>query len=257
MLRKVPLLALLCVALTAQASTYQYRVKVLGIHPAAVAPAAPAAPAAPTGPADPYFSSVTLLLQGDSTIADTSGSPKTLSVTGTAKLDSTTFKVGTGALSFATNLSYLDAGSSPDFVFGTGDFTVETWAKSTAGQTTNGFFMMNDTTGGFACGFDSGAFRIGRRATSTELQYAYTTDQNWHHYACVRASGVAMLFIDGAKVAATADTVNYSVTGPARIGGFNVAGYTFVGFMDDFRVTKGVARYTANFTPATTAFPTH
>jgi hypothetical protein len=39
--------------------------------------------------------------------------------------------------------------------------------------------------------------------------------------------------------------------------GFQTGGTAFNGYIDDFRITKGYARYTSNFTPATSAFPTY
>jgi hypothetical protein len=37
--------------------------------------------------------------------------------------------------------------------------------------------------------------------------------------------------------------------------GADAGGATYIGYIDEFRITKGIARYTANFTPPTAAFP--
>ena len=66
------------------------------------------------------------------------------------------------------------------------------------------------------------------------------------------------LFMDGIKVAYVADTNNYSdATSPLVIGALNAnASFSLNSFMHDFRITKGKARYTTNFSVPTEANPT-
>jgi len=73
----------------------------------------------------------------------------------------------------------------------------------------------------------------------------------WHHYALTRSGITIRLFVDGIQRGSVATSESIRL---ARIG--SVFGAGFVGHIDNFRVTKGIARYTANFTPPTAPFPT-
>jgi hypothetical protein len=84
------------------------------------------------------------------------------------------------------------------------------------------------------------------------------TAGTWFHVALARASGQTRLFKDGTQVGSTySDSSNYSNAEMrlfARTDTFN-SGAHLNGYIDEFRITKGVARYTANFTPPTAPFP--
>ena len=82
-------------------------------------------------------------------------------------------------------------------------------------------------------------------------------DDQWHHVALVRNSGTTTLYVDGTSAGSYADTDSYSDnSGSPRpvIGArYDTSKGNFKGYMDDLRLTVGVARYTSNFTPPTTA----
>jgi hypothetical protein len=63
------------------------------------------------------------------------------------------------------------------------------------------------------------------------------------------------LYVNGTSIISVADTTNYTDQN-FTIGGWYSTGFLLNGYIDDLRVTKGVARYTANFTPPAAAFPT-
>jgi hypothetical protein len=95
-----------------------------------------------------------------------------------------------------------------------------------------------------------GAYRIGRSGTQ------FTTN-TWYHVALSRSGTSTRLFIDGTQVHSTyTDTTSYVGTAP-DIGelnsSFGLTGYGTIGHIDEFRISS-TARYTANFTPTTTAF---
>jgi hypothetical protein len=84
---------------------------------------------------------------------------------------------------------------------------------------------------------------------------ALITNGAWYHVAVARASGVARFFVNGTLVTSASHTYNFTSTNLV-IGGYYSTSYLYNGYIDDFRITKGFARYTANFTPPTAAFPT-
>jgi hypothetical protein len=78
----------------------------------------------------------------------------------------------------------------------------------------------------------------------------------WTHIALVRNGSTFTPYING--VAGTTTTSSATLTTstlPFVIGATGVGTSPFNGYIDDFRMTRGYARYTSNFTPPTTAFP--
>jgi hypothetical protein len=81
----------------------------------------------------------------------------------------------------------------------------------------------------------------------------------WSHIAICRSGTSTKLFINGTQSGSTStDSTNY-VASPVRIGDGNdgTSTYPYSGYIDDLRITNGVARYTSTFTPPTQAFPTY
>jgi hypothetical protein len=74
------------------------------------------------------------------------------------------------------------------------------------------------------------------------------------HVAVSRSGTSLKMFFDGVQVASATDSTSFTDNAyGVRIGGSS--GYSFNGYIDDLRITKGYARYTANFTPPSAPFP--
>jgi hypothetical protein len=162
---------------------------------------------------------------------------------------------------------YLSLPSNTGYSMGTGDFTIEMWAYPTSG-TNNGLFQISSTAGGFVT---TGLNIAVASAASTNIQVnlnstAYTTTtggifplNTWTHIALVRSSGVSKLYVNGTlnttigTAGAITDVSNYTGT-YLVVGGYYTTGYVWIGYIDDFRITK-YARYTGNFTTRTRPFP--
>jgi hypothetical protein len=83
------------------------------------------------------------------------------------------------------------------------------------------------------------------------------SSSTWYHIAIARSSGSTKMFVNGTQVGSTySDTQDYTASNIV-IGAdsYTLGADPFNGFIDDLRITKGVARYTSNFTPPTAAFP--
>ena len=155
------------------------------------------------------------------------------------------------------------AGSSgsSDLSFGTGDFTVECWVYQTSNAASNdGIFQISTNSGGLNPSnsntislqtHSNSRYRIYANDTATPMSTSVITDK-WVHLAVVRDSGTTKLFVNGIQDATTiSDSRNYSGTYLA-IGGYFSESYLWVGYIQDFRVYKGVAKYTSDFViPAT------
>lgn len=76
----------------------------------------------------------------------------------------------------------------------------------------------------------------------------------WYHFAWVHigATGVNQVFQDGVQIGAVTETTAFpDVTGTTNlfIGSSATPNNYLSGWLDEFRVSKGVARWTSNFTP--------
>ena len=210
---------------------------------------------------DAYYPQVAALLHfdgtnGSTTITDNSKNNLTVTATNGAAISTAQSKFGGASVLFDGTNDYLDVNSSTSFRFGTGDFTVEFWIKTSS---TN-FNILNPSS-------NTGAGYWGLLVFSGNLRWndAYDVtnlfavsaspilDNNWHHVAIVRSSGYDKVYFDGISQITQADSTDYGSSSSAwRIGSGNIGFLN--GYIDELRITNGYARYTGNFTPSTTAF---
>lgn len=224
---------------------------------------------------DPDFASVELLLHmdgsnGSTTFTDSSSNGLSVTASGNAQISTTEGKFGGASGLFDGNNDYLSVSDS-GLAFGTGDFTIELFFYRVGDTAVNNissaqlldfrtpslssevlvYVAGSAAAAGTVKGltFYAGAERI---QTSSSV-----SDNTWHHAAIVRSSGTTTMYLDGVSAGTWADSSNYTSTA-ATIGGrfADVSGdyRSWNGYIDELRITKGVARYTANFTPPTAAF---
>lgn len=203
---------------------------------------------------------------GTNVIADESPAANGNSTgTGTAQIDTAQFKFGACAGLFAAGSSTcrFPWADDADWHFGSGDFTIETFIRfSTVG---NMGFMSQ--AGAFA-----GQVSWWLQRWSGNLEFGYSADgtattaftrawtpviDTWYHIVAERAGGVLRLYVDGAMLGAAgaiAATLHDS-TQSLWVG--NVNNVSFSGWLDETRISKGVARYNSDggYTVPTAAFP--
>lgn len=206
-----------------------------------------------------YWNETSLLLLGDfygtdDSIIDEKGHQ--IGVQGDVKLTSEQFKNGTSSIKFDGSGDYLMTPAAGICDFGTGDFTTEMWIRPTTDS--QAVLIDNRPVGvqgnQFTIALNYGApGRIGLYTNGAwKLTSTGTISLNtWTHIAFSRVSGVTKLFINGVLDNSDADTVSYVVANTMYIGGnsYAIGESIFNGYIDDFRITKGVGRYTADFTP--------
>lgn len=176
-----------------------------------------------------------------------------LSLVGNTAASATQTKYAARSVYFDGTGGYCTVPASPNFAFGTGDFTVEAWVYSpdnTRKSLLESRSAPTSTAGyAFICEdyirFYSKGFKISSSAMPTN---------QWAHIAWVRENGTLYFYLNGQQDATTyALTNNFTdpLTYAPKIGGSSTAGEEWVGYIEDLRITKGLARYTANFTPPT------
>jgi Concanavalin A-like lectin/glucanases superfamily len=168
---------------------------------------------------------------------------------------------GTASLNAGASAGYIDTPDSADYTL-SGDFTFDFWFNRQGGDGTTrfAFGQANSALSSFAVvGGLSGAnklfFEWNTTATAV-LGTTVITTTGWHHFAAVRSGTSMLLFLDGTLEASVVTGVaindsadNFSV---GRAGAF--ASNVWNGFIDEFRLSVGIARWTANFTPPTVPY---
>ena len=220
-------------------------------------------------PGDAYYESVKLLLHcdgsdGSTTFTDSSLSAHTVTASGNAHIEVDQYKFGTASMQLDGSGDYVTSVASTDWDMGSGDFTVECWYKMASTPDANGFAFVSSSVSTSnrpwgLCFLQNGGSFWGRTSTtyySADFTDNSGIDTNWHHLAGVRDGSTLRIFLDGVQKA-TASISGTLQSGQHLIVGrfeWNSAG-DFDGYLDDIRITKGVARYTTNFTPPSAAFP--
>ena len=191
--------------------------------------------------------------------------PLSLSVTaaGGAGISSAQSKFGgNSALFDGTDDALVVSNSNDDFDFGNEDFTIELFFYQTSNSS------RNDITGTYS-GSSTG-WGISTNASNTNGIQVYFgnsivlntggsaySQNTWHHLAVCRAGSSLKLFIDGAIVVSASNTTNILNGNDLRVGAVssstNATFLFFAGYIDDYRILKGFAKYTAPFTPPTSA----
>ena len=184
-----------------------------------------------------------------------------LETVGNAQISTTQSKFGGSSMYFDGTGDYLASASSPLLALGTGDLTVEFWFRaSSVGSNQR---IVQNTVGGF----DSTSYILRINASSKlEVAFAYPdvsasssisiANNTWYHVALVRFGTSVKVYLNGTQEISGTSSGNMS-NQYVYVGGYYTVGNTeyFTGYVQDLRITKGIARYTSAFTPPTAAFP--
>lgn len=206
------------------------------------------------------------------TDSNAGGSAHTWTANGNAQIDTAQSKFGGASGLFDGTGDYISSADSADWTLGTGDFTVDFWIRYNSVATYQLLFSMdNGGSGGellcywyqpenniyFQCGSTNASGVVNTHSNTNSWSASTGT---WYHVAIVRSGNSLYMFVGGTQLAGS----------PFTITGANIPDYTsglFIGarstatgtqningWMDEFRLSKGVARWTANFTPPTAEY---
>lgn len=223
---------------------------------------------------DANAENVSVLIRGNRTtqtiansILDDSSNKHGVTSYGNVDISTSEYKYGPSSLVFDGNGDYLTVPLSNTLDFRSGDFTIETWFKVTQFKGYQAIYSRPKTTAdgsGMVLFFDPSnniVFIAGNSGWSVVIGTAPPTINVWNHVAVTRSGNVFRFWLNGQLMDSTTNSINFDIsTEPAYIGrhpyfpSFN-SSQDFSGFIDDFRITKGVARYTANFTPPDAELP--
>jgi len=177
-----------------------------------------------------------------------------LETVGNAQISTSVKKYGTGSLAFDGTGDALIAAYTPNFAFSSGNFTIEFWLYINTTSGTPIVFDMRDGGGSQTpVIYLNGSALVYYTNSGVRITGGTLSTGTWYHVAVCRSGTSTKMFLDGTQIGSTyTDSTNYS-GGNLWLGSYYSGGFDLNGYIDDLRITKGYARYTATFTPPTAA----
>jgi hypothetical protein len=200
---------------------------------------------------------------------DSSITPRTVTANGSVTQSATQSKFGGKSAYFDGN-GWLSAQSSTDLQFGAGDFTIDYFINGVSSSDSNSTIFLGLTTpvgtngyGGMLVRTRNGHCYIWLSSAGSAWDLigggdggAFDNPAGWNHVAIVRNGSSLSIFINGTLKGSfnigSASIYGGNPSYPGLLIGRdpNTSGF-YSGYIDDFRITKGIARWTSNFTPPT------
>ena len=215
-----------------------------------------------------------LLLHADGTDAGTTftdsstyQSAKTVTANGNAQLDTAQQKFGTASGLFDGTGDYLTTPDHADFSFGSGDFTIDFWVRfsSLAANRQTIYWHQTDASNYIAIVWNNSDTRWQLEiveATVAIVQVNATDTisiDTWYHVAAVKKAlnTTYEVFRDGVSKGSSVDaSVPADYSSSVYVGMDEAASWPLFGWLDELRVSKGIARWTTTFTPPIAAYDT-
>lgn len=211
---------------------------------------------------DPYWAQVVTLLHlngADASTTFTDECGKAWSSSGNAQLDTAKFKFPSAALLLDGSGDFISTPDHADWSFGSGDFTVEAFIRFNALVAGSAVFAGHYNITG-----NQREWLFWHDITNGLLSFTYSVDgsadpaiqhawspvvDTWYHVAVSRVGNTMYLFVDGALIGSSAfNFALFASSATLSVGHANTSANALNGLIDEFRITKGVGRYSAAFT---------
>lgn len=223
----------------------------------------------PIGGNDEYTE--VLLHMDDSFLSDSSDNNLVFTKFNGAAMSSAQKKFGAGSLLLENTNDFIADGDIDGWHFGTGDFTVDLWIRPTSlpgvgvswGLVTQYSVSINNRAWGMWLKNTAGTYQLqsffcantdgtGNQVFAKDISISIDT---WYHLAFVRNGSDYFTFLNGVEQGTTENmTVNVVNSAADLHVGNRDTENSFQGYMDEVRVSKGIARWTENFTPPAVAY---
>jgi len=195
------------------------------------------------------------------TFTDSSSEAHTVTANGNAQIDTAQSQFGGASGLFDGTTDYLSVPDDATLQAGTGDFTLDFWLKW---NTTSLVFPTIWDKGYVSAGAllvqganaATQALTVYMSGSSICTEGSSVSDSSWYHYAIVRNGTSVKIYRDGTETASGTSSANLNSTAVVAIGARLSTGgsVAFNGWLDEIRWSKGIARYTAGFTPQEEAY---
>lgn len=210
---------------------------------------------------NPIDSYTKLLIHFDGTNGQTTYTPEVgpaLSFFNQAQLDTSVKKFGVSSLKLDGSSDGVGVLDSADWDFGTADFTIDFWVRFNSVGTAI-FISRGQAVG-------AGDYELYYNHGDTTLRYSNSnsviksetwapTTGTWYHIALVKTSGNFKMFVNGTALGSnTANATDIQGSNDVYFGTDLAGGSGLNGWMDEIRISKGIARWTSTFTPPTSQY---
>ncbi|MFA5272041.1 MAG: LamG-like jellyroll fold domain-containing protein, partial [Candidatus Omnitrophota bacterium] len=194
----------------------------------------------------------------DGVASTTAETGQLFTFTGNAQLDTAQKKFGSASLLLDGNGDYATVADNSNWNFGNGDFTIDFWAKFSTVSSSGFLEQYVSPSDYWAFYYNAGTFYlvVDDAVISTP---AFTPAVNtWYHVALVRNGNLLYTFINGTKIAGSPGNVT-GLTMPdvgavLDVGTNRRMGMYHPGWIEEVRISKGIARWSSNFTPPDTPY---
>ena len=186
-----------------------------------------------------------------------------LETVGNAQISTSVKKYGTGSMAFDGTGDCVVVPANPNINITSGDFTIEFWAyPTTQTNSVDSVFGYGYWTTMFYRNGSTWTWEVGNGSSSNYFTLSGTCTANtWQHIALTRSGNTYTFWLNGVAASTTTNSNGPATASRTLAIGLNAHNASpaspqfFTGYVDDFRLTKGYARYTSTFTPPTAAFP--
>lgn len=211
----------------------------------------------PPAVATPSIPGTVLNLNGSNAGVFDQTTINSIETVGDADLSTAVKKYGTGSIYFDGTGDYLTIPTGPQLYFGTSSFTIEAWIYPTSGTGNRHIFSGSDS-GGMAFYLNtSGKIAVAKAGVVEIIASTTTIPQNTFTYVAASRSGNTFrIFVNGTLEATVTSTQDFTGFNANKIG-FENGATAYQGYIDELRITNGIARYTADFFPPPGPFPNY
>jgi len=183
-----------------------------------------------------------------------------LDIGGNAQIDTSVKKYGTGSMEFDGDVDFLFIPSSHNLEFRSGPYTIEFWIYPNSLSAIASHIVSANASNGLVIYVNNAKITLDKFGVGDVVAYNTPLSTSvWTHVAVVRegtGSNQTKIYINGTAQATGTDNNSWTVTTNFAIGGNPLNSQQVLnGYIDDLRITKGIARYTTTFTPPTAALP--
>jgi PKD repeat protein len=211
----------------------------------------PNSTSSPSSPPDSYTKSLLHFngASGSTTFTDETG--KNWSAMGDAQLSTTDKKFGTGSLYLDGTGDYIMMANASSDYYLDGDFTIDYWAKMT--KSPSGFLGMVHWASSprefYVFTINANKVRVYTNGYYTDITVSTINMNTWYHWAFVRSGNMIRLYKDGVYQGSRTDGSPIGTATDVMVFGRDTNTQYFQGYVDELRVSKGIARWTSDFTP--------
>lgn len=210
-----------------------------------------------SSPSDDSYTKLLLHAEGTgSSFIDSSSGNHPVNAIGNSFQSTLDYKFGGKSASFDGSGDYLSIPDSDDWNLSNGDFTIDFWGKL---GNTSGYIGGIGQSMSWRVDVSNSYFQFSA-ASNDYTKSGLSLGTTWHHFAVVRSGNNLYKFLDGGLI----DTTSFSATitnstnnlfvGVTPRMDNNSYYHDNLGYIDELRISKGIARWTSNFIPPSSAY---